>query len=1621
MKSSLRARVFAMLLSIGMVLSLFPAPALAEALDEMQAALTEQQESPAQDTGGESEEAPSDDEETPKEEKSEKGESTPQDALSDVQPQGEDTSSWPSFDQSSEVEGVRILVEAPEGTFPAGARLVATKATNEQREQATAAVDEVRPDDQNVARTYIYDIKVTDEQGTELQPANDHEVKVSFALAQETGEAVEANVYHVVEQPEANELEAEQLKTEVDDKQGIVRAQTDGFSVYVVQLTYGGLNYQMPFGSSVELQKILDAVGIKGEAGLAQVFPKDNNPLIFSVQKLQDTWFVVSSQNAPDDAANAKGQLVVDAGGSRYTIELTAASAGMVTIHKEWVDAEGLPLEPQDDQLAVTINYTVTNPPAEEDEGDPAPVPGGGSEDPAPASGYVASGTLTLDEGNDWSQTIAVPEPFLGTITLEEEAIPGFKATEWVLNNENRYVLPFDGTKATLDLSKFYDEQGAYDTANVNAIIEDGTAKITVANESTSEGVDYVNRWWDGSSVQQQTLRIYDAGGTLHNVEYLIRDGWDGAMQDGHWYVVRGEAVLPDMRFTVQGTAHLILCDGAKLTLGQGIQVPQGATLNVYGQESDSGELIATAEKGNAGIGGNSGSSAGTIVIQGGNVSSRGGESASGIGAGFGAGAQYENVNILGGSVTSYGGFYGAGIGGGQDNRNIGTTTIYGGTVAATGGMRAAGMGSGMYTNAGTVDSSGSVVIEGGDVHATGQGEDDGRSGGAGIGGGSNAPGCTVTINRGSVEAIGGVYAAGIGGGSNGGGGAVFATGGVVTINGGTVVANGGNQGAGIGGGLRGANTKVVVAGGDVTARGGNTAAGIGSGGDVPSPKFAGEVSLEGGSTKAFGGIGGAGIGGGTDCDGATLRITGGEMYASGGKNAAGIGGGGDGPDSGTSGGNGGDTTIEGGHVTAQGGENGAGIGSGEGSSFDSSAMGGVTVIKGGTVFATGGDDGAGIGGGQHANGNQVTISGGLVNAAGGIDAAGIGCGLGASGGNVTITGGIVDAISPKGGAGIGGGSNSSGANVTVTGGIVVANAGAEDIRAIGKGEQPFISFNSDKDLTLGDAIGCTYGKRANIPEGVATKETRVARCRDHSYVRLENLANSIEVRVAWTDPNSDQHPDSIKIAYRQRKRDGTVVRSGTMALPKDANGAYTGRVFVEPDFDGTIEFEESAIDGYRIKTWDFGVPAQGDGEAQTYDTASNAGEKSYPPYQFDPMAKPDAATAIRSGTGVCTVTNEPYLPLVIRKAWPGNDEADEATLPEQVSIQYTLANATGSAQPAALTLKPSDDGKNKAWEGAINLATQGGERYDVVTLKEDPVPDGFLAKGWKLDVGSIDEGLVRDVPSAGSQERDKATARLVLNTRESTPFSEGELTKIWQAIKAEKATVTITNAVSKTFHVQKEWLSADQQAPKPQSIQAQLARRVVANDGKVTWEGLQTVVLSEQNDWSADFSPVAASDDDEYIIRELTRDDKMVYAATDDGAPADWTGEVDYEVGPEDGKHIEYYVASYAYGQDDEENEDPSKTIITNAASQEFSVRKTWVLGSHTSERPAAVSAVLQRADDGDEASWTTVQTVELNEQNDWRATFKRVPSVERGEDGEVTQISYRVRELDKDGEVVC
>ena len=102
------------------------------------------------------------------------------------------------------------------------------------------------------------------------------------------------------------------------------------------------------------------------------------------------------------------------------------------------------------------------------------------------------------------------------------------------------------------------------------------------------------------------------------------------------------------------------------------------------------GEVTAIGGNYGAGIGGNNGYPAGSLLVTGGEVTASGGPGAAGIGGGTKGG----NVIVTGGMVEATGGENGAGIGGGK-NFSGGVVEISGGTVTATGGTGAAGIGGG--------------------------------------------------------------------------------------------------------------------------------------------------------------------------------------------------------------------------------------------------------------------------------------------------------------------------------------------------------------------------------------------------------------------------------------------------------------------------------------------------------------------------------------------------------------------------------------------------------------------------------------------------------------------------------------------------------------------------------------------------------------------------------------------------------------------------------------------------------------------------------------------------------------------------------------------------------------
>ena len=76
-------------------------------------------------------------------------------------------------------------------------------------------------------------------------------------------------------------------------------------------------------------------------------------------------------------------------------------------------------------------------------------------------------------------------------------------------------------------------------------------------------------------------------------------------------------------RVVVSGAVHLILKDGASLAVNGGIQVAPGNSLTIYAQSTGDTMGSLTSQdpaRGNAAIGGNDGQAAGTITINGGNV-----------------------------------------------------------------------------------------------------------------------------------------------------------------------------------------------------------------------------------------------------------------------------------------------------------------------------------------------------------------------------------------------------------------------------------------------------------------------------------------------------------------------------------------------------------------------------------------------------------------------------------------------------------------------------------------------------------------------------------------------------------------------------------------------------------------------------------------------------------------------------------------------------------------------------------------------------------------------------------------------------------------------------------------
>ena len=385
--------------------------------------------------------------------------------------------------------------------------------------------------------------------------------------------------------------------------------------------------------------------------------------------------------------------------------------------------------------------------------------------------------------------------------------------------------------------------------------------------DGSQEPVKYLDEKGVEKKCTEYTLVKKEKGYAEGNFNAVLSE--TNVLQEG-WYVIQ-DNVTASVRFTVSGKVCFILKDSSEFKPYYGINVPVGTSLTIYSQSTDNNQgTIARSSveilPNCAAIGGTNGNS-GTITINGGNITVKGGSNGAGIGGGYGGGG---TVTINGGIINATGGDNGAGIGGGYGGG--GTVIINGGTVNATGGYNGSGIGGGLSQGNNTAF----VTITGGNITATGKGN------GSGIGGGSKGR-AAINISGGTIKATAEGYASGIGNGYLGSNDGTVANN--IEISGGTIEATS-SYGAGIGNGngeneniINGAVLSIYISGGKITAKGAEGSAGIGSG------AFAdiGNITITGGEIDARGADGGAGIGSGKYAKSTSIKkitIEGGEINA---------------------------------------------------------------------------------------------------------------------------------------------------------------------------------------------------------------------------------------------------------------------------------------------------------------------------------------------------------------------------------------------------------------------------------------------------------------------------------------------------------------------------------------------------------------------------------------------------------------------------------------------------------------------------------------------------------------------------------------------------------------------
>ena len=221
-----------------------------------------------------------------------------------------------AFNESKTVNGVKVTVSAEKGVFPEGSSLFVRAVGAAEEASVENAVEEERSDDVKVATSYTFDIKVLDADGNEIQPdTTKGTVKVSFATDEADNANLTADIYHIDDDMNVDKLDSD---TTTEGSKPAVVAETEGFSYYQVEFTYGEMQYVLPGDSEVPLQEILDYLGISGN--VTNVY--GSNDSLFSAENRDGEWYVIAHQ-----AFSSNEWLKVTLDGVEMDVEIVVTDA----------------------------------------------------------------------------------------------------------------------------------------------------------------------------------------------------------------------------------------------------------------------------------------------------------------------------------------------------------------------------------------------------------------------------------------------------------------------------------------------------------------------------------------------------------------------------------------------------------------------------------------------------------------------------------------------------------------------------------------------------------------------------------------------------------------------------------------------------------------------------------------------------------------------------------------------------------------------------------------------------------------------------------------------------------------------------------------------------------------------------------------------------------------------------------------------------------------------------------------------------------------------------------------------------------------------------------------------